>query len=165
MVAEGEEMVQTDQTQGANMLSEEKILPQLTNRCFGCGQENPIGLKLRFRREGNKVETEFTPTEPYQGYPGYLHGGIVFAILDEAMGWAMYSLGILAITARAEVKFKRPALIGEPLLVTSTITEKTRRLLRARATITRKDGTVVAEGTASMMVGKETEDAKNPGSY
>jgi len=147
------------------MLSEEKIQPQLTNRCFGCGQENPIGLKLRFRREGNKVETEFTPTEPYQGYPGYLHGGIVFAILDEAMGWAMYSLGVLAITARAEVRFKRPALIGEPLLITATVIERRKKLITTRATITRKDGTVVAEGTASMMVGKESEDAENPGSY
>ncbi len=146
------------------MLSEEKVQPQLTNRCFGCGPENPIGLKLHFRREGNKVETEFTPTEPYQGYPGYLHGGIVFAILDEAMGWAMYSLGVLAITARAEVRFKRPALIGEPLLITATVIERRKKLITTKATITRKDGTVVAEGTASMMVGKEPEDAKNPGS-
>jgi uncharacterized protein (TIGR00369 family) len=152
------------------MLSEEKVLPQLTNKCFGCGQENPIGLKLRFRREGNKVdktlrvETEFIPTEPYQGYPGYLHGGIVFALLDEAMGWAMYSLGVLAITARAEVRFKRPALIGEPLLITATVIERRKKLHTTKATITRRDGTVVAEGTASMMVGKESEDAKNPGS-
>jgi len=138
------------------MSPEEKITPQFTNRCFGCGQENPIGLKLCFRSKGNQVETEFTPTGLYEGYPGYLHGGIICAILDEAMGWAAYHLsqGILAITARAEVKFKRPALTGEPLLITATITGKTRRLLRPRATISRKDGTVVAEGTAVMMVGE-----------
>jgi len=141
------------------MLPEEKGLLQFTakgaTRCFGCGQENPIGLKLHFRREGNKVEAEFTPTELYQGYPSYLHGGIIFTILDEAMGWAMYSLGILAVTARAEVKFKRPALIGEPLLINATVTERTKRLLRTRATITRKDGTLVAEGAALMYVAGE----------
>ena len=136
------------------MPTKEKVTPQLTNRCFGCGPENPIGLKLRFRNKGNQVETEFTPTELYEGYPGYLHGGIICAILDEAMGWAAYHLsqGILAITARAEVRFKRPALIGEPLLITATLTHKTRRLLRAGATISRRDGTIVAEGTAVMIV-------------
>lgn len=31
--------------------------------CFDCGQENPIGLKLSFCREGETVKTEFTPGE------------------------------------------------------------------------------------------------------
>lgn len=58
-------------------MSAEKITQQSTNRCFGCGQENPIGLKLRFRREGDKVEAEFIPSDLYEGYLGYLHGGIM----------------------------------------------------------------------------------------
>ena len=37
------------------------------NKCFGCGRENPIGLKLNFCRNGDKMETEFTPTEFHQG--------------------------------------------------------------------------------------------------
>jgi acyl-coenzyme A thioesterase PaaI-like protein len=138
------------------MPSRDKMQRQSTNKCFGCGQENPVGLRLSFRSEGNKVKAEFIPTELYQGYPGYLHGGIICAILDEAMGWAAYSLssGILPITATAQVKFKRPILIDEPLLVTAAITRRTKRLMWTRATISRKDGTVAAEGTASMVVGE-----------
>ena len=36
--------------------------------CFGCGQENPIGLKLDFRWDGATARTEFTPARNYQGW-------------------------------------------------------------------------------------------------
>ncbi|MFC1962064.1 PaaI family thioesterase, partial [Chloroflexota bacterium] len=53
--------------------------------CFGCGQNNPIGLKLKFKKDGDGVRTEFTPGESYQGWPGMVHGGIIGCLLDEAM--------------------------------------------------------------------------------
>jgi acyl-coenzyme A thioesterase PaaI-like protein len=138
------------------MSSREEIKRQLNSKCFGCGQENPIGLRLRFHSEGNIVKAHFTPTEFYQGYPGYLHGGIICAILDEAMGWAAYNLssGSLAITSKAQVKFKRPLPIDEPLIITAFITRKTKKLIWTGATISRKDGTVAAEGAALMVVGR-----------
>ncbi|TMJ13562.1 MAG: PaaI family thioesterase, partial [Bacillati bacterium ANGP1] len=42
--------------------------------CFACGQDNPIGLRLRFTTEGDAVRAEFTPGVQYQGYDGVLHG-------------------------------------------------------------------------------------------
>ena len=44
--------------------------------CFGCGQNNPIGLKLIFRRDGYGVRTEFNPNQQHQGWPGVLYGGM-----------------------------------------------------------------------------------------
>jgi uncharacterized protein (TIGR00369 family) len=139
-----------------NMPHKEKIQRQLTDRCFGCGEKNPIGLRLRFRSEGRSVKTEFAATDLYEGYPGYLHGGIVCAILDEAMGWAAYKLsgGTLAVTAKVHVRFKRPAHVGQSLSVSASITRKTKRRIWTRAAISRKDGTVVAEGSAAMVVGE-----------
>lgn len=136
------------------MPSRDKIERQLTDKCFGCGRENPIGLKLIFRTEGDGVKADFTPTSPYEGYPGYLHGGITCAILDEAMGWAAYGLssGALAITAKAEIKFRRPLLIGEPLSVTASITRRSTRHLWTKATIKRKDGKLAAEASAIMVI-------------
>ncbi len=136
------------------MPSRHKIEQQLTDKCFGCGQENPVGLRLSFDIDENTVRSEFTPTEAYAGYPGYVHGGIVFSILDEAMGWAAYNLssGMLAVTAKAQVRFRRPVLTGEPLTVTASITRKTKRYIWTEANIRRKDGTLAAEGTAIMVV-------------
>jgi uncharacterized protein (TIGR00369 family) len=142
---------------GVNMPHKEKIRRQLTDHCFGCGEKNPIGLRLRFRSEGSTVRTEFAATDLYEGYPGYLHGGILCAILDEAMGWAAYRLsgGTLGVTAKVHVRFRRPAHVGQPLSVSASITRKTKRRIWTRAAISRKDGTVVAEGSATMVVGEQ----------
>jgi uncharacterized protein (TIGR00369 family) len=136
------------------MPSRDKIERQLTDKCFGCGQQNPIGLKLRFRTEGERVSTDFTPSAAHEGYPGYLHGGITCALLDEAMGWAAYHLssGALAVTARVQIKFRRPLLIGEPLTVAASITRRSTRHLWTEATIKRKDGKPAAEATAIMVI-------------
>src|SRR5579864_3726600 len=55
-------------------------------RCFVCGQRNPFGLHLVFRVEGDSVVADFQPREEHQGFPGVIHGGIVAAVLDEALG-------------------------------------------------------------------------------
>ena len=49
-----------------------------TTMCFACGQENPIGLKLRFTWDGQTAHAEFTPTELHQGWWGIVHGGIIW---------------------------------------------------------------------------------------
>jgi len=136
------------------MPSRDKIERQLTDKCFGCGQQNPAGLKLRFRTEGESVRAEFTPSGVHEGYPGYLHGGITCALLDEAMGWAAYHLssGALAITAKVQIKFRRPLLIGEPLTVTASITRRSTRHLWTEATIKREDGKLAAEAAAIMVI-------------
>ena len=132
------------------------------SKCFGCGQENPIGLKLRFHCEEGKAEAEFIPGELYQGWSGIVHGGILYTLLDEAMAYAVYPQGINCVTAKSEIRFKTPALIGEPLLISATVIRKRKRLIEAKASITSKDGTIVAEGGALMYVTNERSNAKNP---
>ncbi len=122
------------------------------NQCFGCGQNNPIGLKLCFQWDGKTAKAEFTPTEFYQGWPGLVHGGIITCMLDEAMGWVARFEGLNCITAEMQVKLRRLTLIGEPLVVTASITRKTRKLVAAKAAISLKDGTLIAEATATQFV-------------
>jgi uncharacterized protein (TIGR00369 family) len=129
-----------------------KISRQGTNRCFGCGLDNPIGLKLSFEQCDGRVMTEFTPSEWHQGWPGYVHGGILFTLLDEAMGYTFYPDGVDGVTAKAEVRFRRPAPIGEVLIVEAAVFKRTKRLIESRATISLRDGTLVAEGKALMYV-------------
>ena len=72
------------------------------------------------------------------------------------LGHTLDQQRINCLTARAEIRFRRPALVGEPLVVTGTMTRKRKRLIEARSTITLKDGTIVAEGKSLMyIVGNE----------
>ena len=75
------------------------------NMCFGCGKDNPIGLKLKFKIEGETASGEFAPDIVHQGYGGIVHGGIMASFLDEAAGRPLYDLGENSVTAKLDVRF------------------------------------------------------------
>ena len=139
------------------MLSWEKKLSGIDRQqdtfptCFACGRDNPIGLKLQFRKEGNEATSEITVGELYEGWQGVVHGGIVCTILDEAMAYT-YFPETKGVTAKAEFRFKQPAPVGVPLVVTARLVKRTRKILTTQASIALKDGTLIAECTAQAYV-------------
>jgi acyl-coenzyme A thioesterase PaaI-like protein len=121
--------------------------------CFGCGGNNPLGLKLNFHWDGKTAQAEFTPPRFYQSWPDIIHGGIITTMLDEAMGHATRFSGISDfLTAAIQVNFKRPALVGKPLVITGSIIGKEGRSIEAEAMVTLPDGTLVAEGKATQVI-------------
>jgi len=130
------------------------------NMCFVCGQKNPIGLKLNFDWDGKTARAEFTPDKFYQGWSGLVHGGIISCLLDEAMSYAALFEGVNTITAKMQARFKRPAQIDEHLTITASITKKTRRLVEAKAEISLKDGTPVADSMATMFILSQRAESK-----
>jgi uncharacterized protein (TIGR00369 family) len=120
--------------------------------CFGCGRNNPIGLKLRFTRDGDSVLTEFTPDRAHQGWPGLLHGGILGTLLDEAMSNAAYATGSTCLTASITIRLRQPVRVEVPLVITARVTRHRKRLIETAGEVRLKDGTVVAESTAKQFV-------------
>lgn len=105
--------------------------------CFGCGKENPSGLKLEFELlHGSILVAEFTPTKEHQGWEGITHGGILAALLDEAMTRAIYEQGFEAMTAEMTIRLKKPLKIGQKVLVMANVVEKRGKLVTAQARIT-----------------------------
>ena len=120
--------------------------------CFGCGERNSMGLKLKFRWDGKKVLTEYTPDKLHQGWADVIHGGIITAVLDEAMAYAAGYEGIKCITATMHTKFKHPLSVGEPTIITASVTKNARRFIETEAKMTLKDGTLIAACTATQVV-------------
>ncbi len=121
--------------------------------CFVCGENNPEGLKLHFEidKEKKVLKTTFIAPPKFQGYDGIIHGGIISTLLDEAMAKLSFELGYNTVTATLEIRFKNPAPILEPLDVYGEIVEVKPRLVKARASITKKDGTILAVGTSTLL--------------
>ena len=136
--------------------------PSPARLCFGCGSENPRGLGLRFRLEDGRAVAEFTPPEHLQGFPGYVHGGGVATILDEAMGWAAYGQGIWAMTTRLTMRFRRSVRLGRPLRVSAWVTRDRGRFLELRSELRSPDGTLLAdaEGVFVRVSGKRAEELR-----
>ena len=120
--------------------------------CFGCGKNNPIGLKLNISWDGEKVSTEFTPTNYHTGFDDVVHGGIICTLMDEVMSYVPFSQGILTVTGKMDVRFRRPARPGVPLLINAFTVKGNSKILETRCLITLKDGTIIAEGTATMWI-------------
>ncbi len=122
------------------------------NRCFVCGQDNPIGLKLKFARAGEGVTAEFTPSDLHAGYEGLVHGGILAAVIDDAIANIWFTRGQEAVTAKIEVRFRHEARPGERLVVTAEPSGAKGGLHTAKATVARADGVVIADGVGFVSV-------------
>ncbi|MBN1366983.1 MAG: PaaI family thioesterase [Dehalococcoidales bacterium] len=123
-----------------------------STKCFGCGADNPAGLKLKFKWDGGKAVAEFTPQEAHQGWPGVVHGGLLATMLDEAGGWCSMEKGLDMVTAKMEVLFRNPAEIGVPLIITGAILRENTKRFEAYSCITTRDGTVIAESNSVYII-------------
>ncbi|MDR1020401.1 MAG: PaaI family thioesterase [Synergistaceae bacterium] len=83
--------------------------------CFGCGKDNPKGLLLVNRYEGDKSVMELTVEREQCGFPGVLHGGITFTIMDEVMHYAIFRRGLETVTISVKIDFLSPGWLGRRL--------------------------------------------------
>ncbi len=121
--------------------------------CFGCGRLNPYGLRLRFVQIGPvEVMAEFEPGAVHEGFAGVVHGGIVTTLLDEAMAWAAFAAGAWVVTARLDVRFRRPVVVGEPVRVFGRVRDDRRRLVEVDGRVARvADGVLLAEASGAFV--------------
>jgi uncharacterized protein (TIGR00369 family) len=121
------------------------------HHCFVCGEENPSGLHLKFTLRDGKVKSEFVLQKIFQGYKDIVHGGIISAILDEAMVKAALMQGQQAVTAEITIRFKNPLLAGEKAFVEAYILRTNKKIIETTAIIKKHDNTSVAEGHAKLL--------------
>jgi uncharacterized protein (TIGR00369 family) len=121
--------------------------------CFACGRLNESGLHLDFDVSRGRAETRWTPERRHQGYDGTVHGGIVSALLDETMGWAIFHAGIWGVTARMNVTFRSPVAVGEELRIVGEVVRQRSRSVETHGVVSRAgDGVALAEADAVFLL-------------
>lgn len=119
--------------------------------CFGCGLENPIGLKLEIYQTGpGEIETTYIAPEHFEGYPGTLHGGIVASILDEVSSRAHMddsSKPRFMFSGKIEVKYRANVPIGKPLKIIGKAGKSKGKTAESWAGIYDEDDNLLAEAT------------------
>ena len=124
-----------------------------TKNCYICGPHNAVGFHIQFFPDGpHGTRAEYTARAEHCGWPGVLHGGVSFALMDEAFAYALYMQGLYGVTAKAETRFRQPVRAGEKLIIRAWTLEQRRRLVDARAEIhlATDHGPLVAEADATM---------------
>ncbi|MBE8951364.1 MAG: PaaI family thioesterase [Quinella sp. 3Q1] len=121
--------------------------------CFACGEENPIGLHLKFDFDGERVTTKKILPREFQGYAGAAHGGIISTMLDETMcKFIDAKYHERAVTGRLEVRFKFPTPVEQELKISAWEESQRRNIISMRSTVETADGTITAEATAKFAV-------------
>ena len=124
-----------------------KHLSMPKNTCFGCGNDNPEGMHLKFRFEGKQAVCDFTLPKRFQGPPGHSHGGIVATILDEAMGKVNKLRNVIALTKSMEITYMKPTPLGQPLTAVGWESAVRGRKHYNRAEIRNAAGEVLAKSS------------------
>ncbi len=119
--------------------------------CFVCGPDNPIGLKIEFHVEGDHCHGRFISRPEHVGFDGVTHGGIVFAVLDDAMANWFFLQGARGYTAKAEIRYRKEMPVGKDVEIRCEMLKRKGRLVQLSARIFAGDETY-AESEASFML-------------
>jgi len=133
-------------------VSEERGRPD-ANHCFVCGPDNPNGLRIEFRMEGDLCRASFTPGANMVGYDEMTHGGIIFSALDDVMANWLFLQGIRAHTGKCEIRYRQPVPIGTRIELTGRLIRRKGRVAMLSGEARRAaDNAVVADTRASFMI-------------
>jgi acyl-coenzyme A thioesterase PaaI-like protein len=115
--------------------------------CFGCGLANLFGLQMELERQPDgSVSGRFFVKQDHQGPPGFAHGGIVAAALDEAGALAAGDDSHVAITSRLEVDFRAPAPVGDFVALEASVEREEGARRWVTAVARGQDGAELATG-------------------
>jgi uncharacterized protein (TIGR00369 family) len=94
--------------------------------CWGCGRNNPDGLYIKGRWDGDEAVAHFSPQPQHTGHKGVLNGGVIATLMDcHCMGLAMAQahrlegrqIGsqplITYVTASLKVDYLKPTPLGQ----------------------------------------------------
>ena len=79
--------------------------------------------------DAGRAWTELVLERRFEGWDGVIHGGILCAILDEVMAWALVGEDNWGVTARMAVDFRKPVAVDMPIRAEGWITRARRRIV------------------------------------
>lgn len=124
----------------------------MSRDCVVCGADNPVGLRVRFAAHGQGVRATVNPQVHFQGFTGVLHGGLVCALLDDAMWWAIYAAhGTITMTAEITVRYKEPVPVATDLTVEAWVDRARHGLYATAGRILDSAGRTLAEATGKFL--------------
>ena len=87
------------------------------------GTMNPMAPPVTFEYGDNSITAKVRFHEGYQGPPACVHGGMVAALLDDALGRTRHLTGRNCVTGSLNISYKRPTPINADLTVEARIDE------------------------------------------
>ncbi len=138
------------------------------NFCYICGPDNPQGMRLKFSIDSHDskdpvVRGTFSLAYRYQGPPAAAHGGVIAALVDEAMGKLNRIEGMVGVTAEMTVEYLRPVPLGHKIVVEARPSEHRGRNYWRECTIHDSKGKLLVRGRGRFVKVAERENVPQDG--
>jgi len=135
-------------------------------KCFVCGQDNPIGLKMVFEydEKNDSIKSRVTFTDDHVGYEDIIHGGLAVTVMDETMAWmAIKKTGLMCLTEGLKVTFSKALRSNSEYSVEASVDSLDSDKIRVHSSIrdSEKNLCASAEGQFSIMKGRRSSMMKD----
>jgi uncharacterized protein (TIGR00369 family) len=139
--------------------------PKPENPCFGCGGANPRGMKLTFEQDDatQRIRGRFRLGAEYCGGPGFIHGGVIALLLDEAMAKVSRFHQLRAATAELTVEYVKFVAVDADIVVEAQEVECNGRMHLRVAEIRSAAGELLAKGRGRFVEIGASRAAGQPG--
>ncbi|MCS5565967.1 MAG: PaaI family thioesterase [Methylococcales bacterium] len=145
------------------------------NVCFGCGPDNPYGLKIKSYWQDEWCVCDFRTGEKHQGWPGLVCGGIISTLVDcHCMASAMVTatrnenraLGseprCYFATGTLHVRFIKPTPIETLLTLKARVTKiRDHRIYTLDCFLSANDETTVEAEVIAFLVSESRNQTQN----
>ncbi|MBD0852103.1 PaaI family thioesterase [Maribacter arenosus] len=114
---------------------------------------NPILI----RAEAGELEFSYVVRNEMTNPLGIIHGGTTAAIIDDAMGAAVFSLGLPHVytTVSLSVDYFSRAQVGETIIAQTKIIKKGKQIINAECEVWNEDKTrLIAKGHSNLIQSK-----------
>jgi uncharacterized protein (TIGR00369 family) len=137
----------------------DELLPWIRQTYLGkkvTNSRSPAGNWLDFtlkniERGAAELEVFVRPemTNPY----GNIHGGMMGLVIDEAMGWAVASLGSMGnfTSMSLNIDFLFAISGGDTLIASSRVIREGKRIVNVDCFVHHTNGTLLARGTSNLI--------------
>lgn len=116
----------------------------------GSGPGSPHGLDMVVHRDGDRVRARFRLGPAHEGPPQRGHGGIVALAFDDALGFVLNMLQIIAYTGELSISYRAGTPLDCPLVITAWLDRRDGRKLFIESELRedRDDAPLIAVGSA-----------------
>lgn len=134
--------------------------------CYGCGYKNPKGhhFKTYYDEATGETVTRYTPRPEHTAVPGFVYGGLIASLIDCHSSGSAAIFKLLSegktpgeaetpryVTARLEVDYLKPTLLGPELEVRGRAVEVGERKVIVESRLL-ADGVETARGRAVLVL-------------
>jgi acyl-coenzyme A thioesterase PaaI-like protein len=142
--------------------------PDQMNHCYGCGQLNEHGHRIRSFWDGDETVCIFHPKPYHTSLPGYVYGGLLASLMDchgtgtaSAAAYRDQGRGmdtdppLRFVTASLKVDYLKPTPLGVPLEVRAKVKEVKGRKVTVSATLSAEGDVCVRGEVVAVQVPEE----------